>query len=176
MCTSSRGGNQCWRVRQPRTAASAHSNAAPKESPQAAVDAIASDAGYVNLLIANSGVVGPAEPYNPSLSIPNLRRNLFDDVAMADFMQTFDVNVTGACFTVLAFLELLNAGNKNALKGGFGALKKEGSDVPLIPSQVIFAGSISSYSRHISPPPAYTGSKAAIAHMAKACEHAIREV
>ncbi|RYP75483.1 hypothetical protein DL771_002368 [Monosporascus sp. 5C6A] len=66
-------------------AASTYSNAASKESLQAAVDAIASDKGYVNLLIANSDVVGPAKPYDPSLSIRDLRRKLFDDVAMTDF-------------------------------------------------------------------------------------------
>ncbi|RYP75484.1 hypothetical protein DL771_002369 [Monosporascus sp. 5C6A] len=68
---------------------------------------------------------------------------------------------------MLASLELLNAYNKNALNGGFGSPKKEGSDVPWIPSHVIFRGSVSSYSRHISSSAAYRGSKAAITHIAK---------
>ncbi|RYP52120.1 hypothetical protein DL768_002670 [Monosporascus sp. mg162] len=123
--------------------------------------------GYINLLIVNLGVVGLAKQYDPSLSIRNLCRKLFNDMAIADLTQTFDVNLTGAYFTMLVFLELLKAGNKNAFNGGFGAPNKEAGDVPLILSQVIFARNVSSYSRHISSPPAYTGCKAAIAHMAK---------
>jgi hypothetical protein len=41
---------------------------------------------------------------------------------MDDTTSTLNVNVTGAFFTMVAFLELLDAGNQNSLKGGgFGA-------------------------------------------------------
>lgn len=116
-----------------------------KESLQAAVDAITKESGYVNLLIANSGVMGPEARYHPDLSVSELKQQLFDNVSMSDFTQTMHINVTGAYFTMLAFIELLDAGNKNALKGGFGAPSTEGSDVPSIQSQALFTSSISAY-------------------------------
>ncbi|KAI8625311.1 short chain dehydrogenase [Xylariaceae sp. FL1651] len=138
-----------------------------KESLQGAVDAITQESGHVNLVVANSGLVGPAARWHPDLSISELRQRLFDGVAMDDFTNTMHVNVTGAYFTMLAFLELLDAGNKNAMKGGFGAPLVPGSDVPAVQSQVIFTSSISAYSRAWLSAPAYSGSKAAIAHLTK---------
>ncbi|KAI0166425.1 NAD(P)-binding protein [Xylariaceae sp. FL1272] len=155
-------------------AAKAHANLQPlvcdvgsKESLQAAVDIVTEQVGYLNLLIANSGVVGPEVRWNPQSSAADIRKRLFEDVNMEDFTHTMHVNVTGAYFTFLAFIELLDAGNKNALKGGFGAPLGPGSDVPSIQSQVIFTSSISAYSRAYMSTPAYAGSKAAIAHLAK---------
>ncbi|KAI1127768.1 short chain dehydrogenase [Nemania abortiva] len=138
-----------------------------KESLQAAVDTITKESGYVNLVVANSGVIGPVARYQADLSLSELRKRLFDDVSMDKFTDSMHVNVTGAYFTMLAFLELLDAGNKNALRGGFGAPLTEGSDVPFIQSQVIFTSSISAYSRSYLSLPAYSGSKAAIAHLMK---------
>lgn len=138
-----------------------------KTSLQSVVDTIAKDFGFVNLLIANSGVIGPENRYNPQLSISELRKSLFEETDMDEFTKTFHVNVTGAYFTMVAFLELLDAGNKNALKGGFGAPLKQGSDVQSIQSQIIVTSSISAYSRAPASTPAYSGSKAAIAHLAK---------
>ncbi|KAI1171053.1 short chain dehydrogenase [Nemania sp. FL0916] len=138
-----------------------------KESLQAAVDIIAKESGYVNLVVANSGVGGPSGRVQPDLSISELRQQLFDNVSMEDFTQAMHINVTGAYFTMLAFLELLDAGNKNALKGGFGAPLTEYDDVPSIQSQVIFTSSIAAYSRAYLTLPAYAGTKAAIAQLAK---------
>ncbi|KAK6084660.1 short-chain dehydrogenase [Seiridium cupressi] len=139
-------------------AAKDHSSLSPlecdvtsKESLQSAVDTITKETGYVNLLIANS----------------ELRKSLFDDMDMGKFTQAFHVNVSGAFFTITAFLELLDAGNKNALKGGFGAPLEQGSDVQSIQSQVIITSSISAYSRIAPSAPAYSGSKSAIAHLSK---------
>ncbi|RYC56177.1 hypothetical protein CHU98_g10035 [Xylaria longipes] len=137
-----------------------------KESLQAAVDIVKKDVGYVNLVIANSGITGPVARYHPDLSISELRQRLFDDVSMDDFTQTMHINVTGAYFTMLAFLELLDAGNKNALKGGFGA-PLEGHDVPAIQSQVLFISSIAAYSRVWVSAPSYAASKSALAHLTK---------
>ncbi|KAI1491012.1 short chain dehydrogenase [Biscogniauxia mediterranea] len=138
-----------------------------KASLQAAADAVAQDTGYVNLVVANSGLGGVMARWHPSSSVAEVRRRLFDGVAMEDFTQTFHVNVTGAYFTMLAFLELLDAGNRNALKGGFGAPLAPGGDVPSIQSQVLFTSSISAYSRMWMSNPSYSGSKAAIAHLTK---------
>ncbi|KAI1826427.1 short-chain dehydrogenase [Xylaria intraflava] len=137
-----------------------------KQSLQSAVDTITQASGFVNLVLANSGISGPVARLNPELSISELRRTVFDEVSMDNFTQAFHVNVTGAYFTMLAFLELLDAGNKNALKGGFGA-PTNGSRIPSIQSQVIFTSSIGGYSRDRISVPAYSGSKAALSHLAK---------
>jgi NAD(P)-dependent dehydrogenase (short-subunit alcohol dehydrogenase family) len=163
-----------------------------KASLQAAVDAVSKDSGgYVNLVIANSGITGPSVRWddpstmtvpgaegnanasaNARASLSEQRKRLFEEVDMDKFTEAFHINVTGAYFTMLAFMELLDAGNANAMKGGFGAPiapKKGRGEVPVpsIQSQVIFTSSISAYSRACVSAPAYTGSKAAIAHLMK---------
>ncbi|KAH8159700.1 hypothetical protein CIB48_g8541 [Xylaria polymorpha] len=138
-----------------------------KESLQSAVDRVTHEVGYVNLVVANSGILGPYKHYDSSLSIQELRKSLFEGVSMQEFTETMNVNTTGAYFTILAFLELLDAGNKNALKGGFGKPLREGSKVPLIQSQAIVTSSIGAYSRERATPPAYSASKSAVAHIAQ---------
>ncbi|RYP85983.1 hypothetical protein DL769_000846 [Monosporascus sp. CRB-8-3] len=152
----------------------AHSNIAPlpcevtsKESLQSAVDVISKETGFINLLIANSGIYGPPKSFAANDSIQDLRKRLFEEVSMESFTETFHVNVTGAYFTLLAFLELLDAGNKKALEGGYGAPAKLGSKVPTIQSQVIITSSVSGFSRDKNSCPAYAGSKAAITHLVK---------
>ncbi|KAK3314221.1 hypothetical protein B0H66DRAFT_577900 [Apodospora peruviana] len=140
-----------------------------KASLQAVVDKITRDVGYVNLVIANAGAIGSPKRWDPSpsKSIAELRKDLFTDNSMEEMTAAFQVNVTGAFFTMTAFLELLDAGNKEALKGGFGKPLTEGSKVPSVQSQVIITSSISAFSRHAASVPAYCGSKAAIMQLAK---------
>ena len=149
-----------------------------KSSLQSAVDLVARDAGHVNLLVANAGIHGPGVAYNPATSVQELRRTLFDGAGTAtvkaeqEFTEALHVNATGSFFTMLAFLELLDAGNKTAVRGGgFGGpshgKSREGSDVPSVQSQVIFTSSAAAYSRHWTSAPAYAASKAAVAHLAK---------
>ncbi|KAI0966652.1 short chain dehydrogenase [Xylaria arbuscula] len=155
-------------------AASSHASIIPivcdvtsKESLQSAVDTIAKEVGYINLLIANSGILGPYKTFDSTLNIHDLRARLFDEVDMAEFTAPLHVNVTGAYFTILAFLELLDAGNKNALKGGFGKPINQGSAVPRVQSQVVVTASVGSFSREKATNPAYAASKAAVAHLAQ---------
>ncbi|KAI0100798.1 short-chain dehydrogenase [Nemania sp. FL0031] len=154
-------------------AASSHAGLIPlvcdvtdKASLQSVVDTITREAGYVNLLIANAGVFGPANSFDRNLDIHALRRRLFEEVDMASFTETMHVNTTAAYFTMLAFLELLHEGNMNALKGGFGK-PAEGASVPLIQSQVVVTASLGAYSREKTSSPAYAASKAAVAHLAQ---------
>lgn len=81
-----------------------------KDSLQSAVNFITGDIGYVNLVAANSGVMGSWKGYDPSFSIQELRKTLFDDVSMEDFTAVLNTNVTAAYYTAVAFLELLDAG------------------------------------------------------------------
>ncbi|KAF2796485.1 short-chain dehydrogenase [Melanomma pulvis-pyrius CBS 109.77] len=157
-----------------KTAALEHPSLSPlqcdvtsKSDLQAAVDYITADIGYVNLVVANSGIIGPAVRFNPTHSIPQLRDTLFKNFSMEDMTEALHLNVTAAFFTMTAFLELLDAGNKNALSGGFGKPIHEGSDVPVIQSQVIFTTSVSAFSRHWSSSPPYLTSKVAIMQVTK---------
>ena len=91
---------------------------------------------------------------------------MFTATSMEEFTDAFHVNVTATFFTMAAFLELLDVGNKNAMAGGYGA-PINGSKVPSIQSQVIFTSSVGALMRSYFTPPAYGGSKAAILHLAK---------
>ncbi|KAH7127352.1 short-chain dehydrogenase [Dactylonectria macrodidyma] len=138
-----------------------------KEDLQTAVSQITEEAGYVNLVVANSGSIGPPVRFHPASSLPELRETLFTNFSMESMNEVLNLNVTAAFFTMTAFLELLDAGNKNALDGGFGKPIHEASDVPTIQSQVIFTTSVSAFSRHWSSSPPYLTSKVAIMQIAK---------
>lgn len=140
-----------------------------KESLETAARVVAKFTPFINLLVANSGISGPAIGYKSSLTISELRSHLLA-TPMDGFTQTCHVNVTGAWFTMVAFLELLDAGNKHAVSGdsgAFGAPATAGSKTPSIQSQVVFTSSISAFSRAYWTSPAYGASKAAITQLMK---------
>lgn len=138
-----------------------------KASLQGAVDKITTEVGYINLLVANAGTIGPTEGWRPDFTIAELRAQFFDQLTMAHMTVTMDINVTGAFYTMVAFLELLDAGNHKALGGtGFGG-PRPGEEAASVQSQVIFTSSISAFSRSPMSPPAYAASKAAILHLTK---------
>jgi len=162
------------RAEKLESAASSHPNIIPmicdvtsKAALQEAVDQVTKDIGYVNVVIANAGNWGPIPGYNPQGTVQQLRESLFNGVSMEDFTKTFHDNMTSAFYTMLAFLELLDAGNKRALEGAFGKPLKEGSKVPAIQSQAIFLGSIGGYSRFSFSPPGYMAAKSATVQLAK---------
>jgi NAD(P)-dependent dehydrogenase (short-subunit alcohol dehydrogenase family) len=138
-----------------------------KSSLQAAVDHITQDFGHINLLVANSGIYGPPATFAPGQSVSELRKTMFENTSMEAFNEVFMVNTTATYFSMLAFLELLDAGNAVSLKGGFGRPFKPGSDVPAIQSQVIVTASVGGFRRDNMSPSAYTASKAAITHLVK---------
>ncbi|KAL2023281.1 hypothetical protein VTK56DRAFT_3019 [Thermocarpiscus australiensis] len=138
-----------------------------KSDLQSAVDAITADAGYINLLVANAGVGGPRVGWNPSATLSEVRAQMFHQDVMDQMTQTLHANVTGAFFSMVAFLELLDAGNKMALNGGFGAPITPGSDVPTVQSQIIVTSSIAAFSRMPMSTPSYAAGKAAILHLTK---------
>lgn len=140
-----------------------------KDSLQAAVDRITTETGFVNLLVANSGILGSTNQWNPSKSLSELRQSLFTENSIEAMTETFHVNVSGAFFTIAAFLELLDAGNKKAArgKGAFGAPTVAGSDAPSVQSQIIVTSSIAAFSRKFVSTPPYAGSKAAVLHLTK---------
>ncbi|KAH8657668.1 hypothetical protein BX600DRAFT_58259 [Xylariales sp. PMI_506] len=125
-----------------------------KEDLERAVSIIRSDHGFVNVVIANSGISGPplggALPPNPSVA--DLRQQLWA-ADPAAFTSTYSVNATGVYYTAVAFLELLDEGNKR------GNLKQR--------SQVIATASIGAFNRAAVAGYAYGSSKAATVHLMK---------
>ncbi|RYP67541.1 hypothetical protein DL771_007191 [Monosporascus sp. 5C6A] len=118
-----------------------------------AVDYIKERHGYVNVVVANSGMAGPlllGLPQDPSLS--ELRSYLWGWDSDA-FTGAYAVNNTAVFFTLVAFLELLDEGNK---RGNLGQR-----------SQFIATSSIGAYTRQCVSGYAYDSSKAAVVHMVK---------
>ncbi|KAI8286919.1 3-hydroxyphenylacetate 6 hydroxylase [Colletotrichum sp. SAR11_57] len=123
-----------------------------KSDLEKAVSQIKSAHGYVNVVIANSGIGGPAlkgMPANPSIS---QWRDFVWNWDPEEFTKTFAVNATGVFFTVAAFLELLDEGNKRS------NFKQR--------SQVIATSSIGAFNRQPMGF-AYGASKSAVVHMMK---------
>ncbi|KAJ6113088.1 Short-chain dehydrogenase/reductase SDR [Penicillium capsulatum] len=128
-----------------------------KESLDAAYESVAAQTGHVDLLFANSGIMGPlmrTPPPKPDGSLPSVaevRDNLYN-IPMDEFNKVMEVNVTGAYYTVLAFLPLLEAANKRR---------------PAPQPGVVITSSIAGF---IRKPPfsfAYNASKASTTHLVK---------
>lgn len=120
---------------------------------------IAQETGFLNLVIANSGIMGPnnrsllPRPDGSVVSIEETQKALWD-FPMEEVTGTYHVNVTGVLYTTIAFLDLLDKGNQR------GNLQQW--------SQVIVTSSIGSYHRSWTQAGlAYTTSKAAVTHMVK---------
>lgn len=140
------------------------------DSLTALVDHIEKDAGYLNLLLCNSGVGGPQVPAPPPPSVPassagagagdtpsppSIKDWAAQHLAipMVEYERTFSVNVTSVWYTTMACLELLDKGNKA------GNLSWS--------SQVVVTSSIGGFNRKAPGGYAYGQSKAAATHAAK---------
>ncbi|KAF7591017.1 hypothetical protein BBP40_002035 [Aspergillus hancockii] len=91
-----------------------------QESLEHAYRTIAAQTTHIDLLFANSGISGPSAHIPPKAdgSPPTLAefRDHHWSHSMADFSNTFNVNVTGTHYTILAFLPLLDEANKRRPK------------------------------------------------------------
>ncbi|KAL6158003.1 hypothetical protein ACJBU6_03811 [Exserohilum turcicum] len=124
-----------------------------KADLSAAADHIGAKSGYVNLVIANSGITGPTlHGLNKGASLAETQKYLWNWDS-DEFNQTFTLNTTAAFFTAVAFLDLLDKGNKA------GNIEQK--------SQVVFVSSAGAFSRMPMAGYAYAGSKAAIIHIMK---------
>lgn len=126
-----------------------------KEDLSAAVSHIASKTGYINLLVANSGITGPTLgglQQDPKPSITQFADYLWKMDANS-FNQTYEVNNTAVFYTIAAFLELLDKGNKK------GNVEWK--------SQVIATASAGAFNRVPMAGYAYGSSKAGVVHMMK---------
>lgn len=136
-----------------------------KESLEAAYQAVAAQTTHVDLLIANSGIMGPLmKPPQPAAdgtlpSLSKVRDELFN-IPMEEFNKVLNVNVTGSYYTFLAFLPLLEAANKRR-----PAPQENVLSAPT--AQVIITSSIAGYNRKVPFSFAYNSSKAATTHLVK---------
>lgn len=131
-----------------------------KESLQNAYSQVAASAGHIDLLIANSGVMGPPgapeKPKGEKPTLGELRDHLWS-IPMEDFTNASHVNVTGAFYTAVAFLPLLEEANKR--RPAFA-----GPNVPR--PQIIVTTSIAGFMRPAASY-AYNTSKAGANHLVK---------
>ncbi|TLD06148.1 uncharacterized protein PgNI_08891 [Pyricularia grisea] len=125
-----------------------------KASLAEAVKAVERDTGHLNLLICNSGIGGPpSEPQITAHTTIEQWRNQQLSADPADWNQTFNVNVTSVWFTTMAFLLLLDSGNK---RGNIAQT-----------SQVVVTSSVAAFNRKAPGGWAYGQSKAAVTHLVK---------
>jgi NAD(P)-dependent dehydrogenase (short-subunit alcohol dehydrogenase family) len=124
------------------------------------VEQIRQEEGYINFLFVNHGVSGPRDASALSdksagkeVSIEDYQKTLWDLASPEDYTKTLHVNVTGVYYTAIAFLGLLDAGNKKR-------------NVPQ-DSQIVVTTSIAGFSRALASSYAYSTSKAAANHLVK---------
>lgn len=118
-----------------------------KDSLKAAAEFIEKDSGYLNLLVCNSGTGGPqVQPLKPETSVEDWASQNFD-VPFEAYVGTFATNSASVWYTTMAFLRLLDQGNKK------GNVEQT--------SQVIVTSSISGFNKKAPGGWAYGQSKAA---------------
>lgn len=122
-------------------------DATNKESLRSVAEHIKNEIGYINVLIANSGILGPQSlSITPETSLEEFQSIMWK-MSFEDYSNTFAVNTCGVFFSIVAFLGLLDAGNK----------KKNVEQK----SQVIATSSIGGFNRKVPGGYAYGQSKAA---------------
>ncbi|KAK4158363.1 hypothetical protein C8A00DRAFT_10828 [Chaetomidium leptoderma] len=146
-----------------------------KVSLESVVSVVEADVGYLDLLVCNAGVGGPQpqRPRGPSEQ-PTLAEWRESQMAVRceDFTATFAVNSTAVWYTAMAFLTLLDLGNKapafaaNAAATTGGGVFQEYM-LARASSQVVVTSSIAGFNKAAPGGWAYGPSKAAATHIAK---------
>ena len=118
-----------------------------KDALQSIVSQIESEVGYINVLIANSGISGPqSASITSETSLEDYQSTLWNQ-SFDEYTKTFAVNTSAVFFCIIAFLKLLDAGNAK------GNVEQK--------SQVIATSSIGAFNRRVPGGYAYGQSKAA---------------
>jgi NAD(P)-dependent dehydrogenase (short-subunit alcohol dehydrogenase family) len=113
---------------------------------------VGQESAHINLLVANAGIMGP-RPMKTT-SVKEYRAHALQ-TSIEEFTHTYAVNTASVYYTSLAFLGLLEAGNRYC-EGEFCQR-----------SQIIATSSIGGFSRLAGASFAYSSSKAAVTHMMK---------
>jgi NAD(P)-dependent dehydrogenase (short-subunit alcohol dehydrogenase family) len=110
------------------------------------------DTGYVNLVVANAGMTGPGlQQLKPGHTLKEFVKHAWA-TPMDDFSAVYELNCTATYYTTLAFLELLDEGNRRKT---------------YVKSQVIATASCASFLRNPMAGYAYCSSKAGVVSMMK---------
>ena len=124
-----------------------------KDNLKSIADRIKNEVGYVNVVVANSGIGGlPSTNITSDSSIEEFQSTMWN-MDFQEYTNVFAVNNSAAWFSIIAFLGLLDAGNKRR------NLEQR--------SQAIIISSIGGLNRRILGGYAYGQSKAAATHMMK---------
>ncbi|CAK4032140.1 hypothetical protein B0A54_03202 [Lecanosticta acicola] len=131
-----------------------------KKSLQQVVDIVKQEQGFINFLFANAGIMGPgdssalkeAKGSKEKIDVKEYQAALWKSEP-EDYTKTLHINCTGVYYTAIAFLDLLDAGNKK---------RNVAQD-----SQILVTSSIAGFSRHLASSFAYSTSKAAVNHLVK---------
>lgn len=85
-----------------------------KSSLSSIVETITKEVGYINVLIANSGIFGPQSAIPSSTPISSIAefQKAWGETSFEDYTKTFEVNAAAVWFSIIAFLGLLDEGNK----------------------------------------------------------------
>lgn len=172
-------------INRPSVVVPLYCDVTSKVSLEAVVSVIEKDVGRLNLLVCNAGVGGPQVKVKPKADEGTVgesggggegsdaaaagRVNLEEwrdaqlAVRVEDFTQTFAVNSTSVWYTAMAFLTLLDAGNKAGPTSG----AEWGPAVNGVQSQVVVTSSIGGFNKSAPGGWAYGPSKAAATHIAK---------
>ncbi|KAK9238069.1 hypothetical protein V1525DRAFT_359331 [Lipomyces kononenkoae] len=127
-----------------------------KEDLIRATGIIKNKSGHVDLLVVNSGVMSQmTNDFTPEIKNDvKALSEFWMNKSQEDWGRTFNVNVTSVFFTTVAFLELLDLGNKKR-------------DKAKPTSQVVVTGSIGGFMRVTPFAFTYSVSKAATMHLGK---------
>jgi len=129
-----------------------------KVSLESIVAVVETDVGHLDLLVCNAGVGGPqVRPPVPGVTGLEEWRAAQLAVRVEEFNGVFAVNGTSVWYTAMAFLGLLDKGNKTGRGGGDGGVS----------SQVVVTSSIAGFNKSAPGGWAYGPSKAAATHIAK---------
>jgi NAD(P)-dependent dehydrogenase (short-subunit alcohol dehydrogenase family) len=131
-----------------------------KESLTKVAEHVRKEQGFINLLFANAGVSGPKHAAilkeghedGSKPSVAEFQKAMFEP-NVDDFTFAAHVNNTAVFYTAVAFLDLLDAGNKQ-------------HNLPQ-DSQIIVTSSIAGFSRQLASSFSYSSSKAAVTHLVK---------
>ncbi|SPQ26859.1 e6bdad27-c5aa-431f-b837-c7bc8fb3779a [Thermothielavioides terrestris] len=142
-------------INRPSVVVPLYCDVTSKVSLESIVSVVETDAGLLNLLVCNAGVGGPQvrAPVPGETTLEEWREMQMAG-SFEDFTNTFRVNSTSVWFTAMAFLKLLDAGNR---KG----------NLPGVSSQVVVTSSIAGFNKAAPGGWAYGPSKAAATHIAK---------
>ncbi|CAI6253880.1 unnamed protein product [Periconia digitata] len=144
------------------------------------VSQIEKESGYVDVLINNAGVIGPATNLYKPTSIAELRDTMLQGMASNEWETTMKINTQAVVSVSATFLPLLEAANTRRgwspgkVTGDGNPRKRDTSNLPEGVdgdddrlAQIITVASVASFMRYCTAGLAYNASKSAAAQLGK---------